>query len=151
MTGPGPRHGTGLARLRARGAAGEGRERGATSIELVMYTPILMLVIFLTVQFALTWHGNEIAGAVAREAARVARVGGGTDQALQEAEARGVEYAAKIGGSALTDVDVDVVPLPDAQEVRVTVTGRSVEIIGGLAPQVVKTVQGPVEVFRPDL
>ena len=127
------------------------RERGATSIELVMYTPVLMLVIFLTVQFALSWHGSEVAGAVAREAARVARTGGGSAQAIADAETRGTQYAAAIGGRALTDVDIDVTPLPAEREVRVRVTGRSVEIIPGFAPRVSKTVQGPVEEFRPDL
>jgi len=127
------------------------RERGATSIELVMYTPVLMLVIFLTVQFALSWHGSEVAGAVAREAARVARVGGGTPAAIADAEARGVDYAAAVGGQSLTQVDVQVTPVPAAREVRVTVTGRSVEIIPGFAPRVSRTVQGPVEAFRPDL
>lgn len=130
---------------------GQDADRGASSIELVMYTPILMFVIFLTVQFALSWHGSEVAGAVARETARVARAGGGGAQAIDDARARGTEYAAAIGGSALTDVAIQITPLPADQSVRVTVTGRSVEIIGGLAPRVSRSVQGPVEVFRPDL
>lgn len=125
-------------------------ERGSSSIELVIYTPILMFVIFLTVQFTLTWHGNEIAGAVAREAARVVRTGGGSPQSLLDAQTRGIEYAENLGGSALTDVQVDITQ-PDALTVRVTVTGRSVEIVQGFAPEVSATVQGPVESFRPDV
>lgn len=125
-------------------------ERGTTSLEMVFYTPLLMLVIFLTVQFALSWHGNQVAGAVAREAARTARAGGGTAAALADAESRGAEYAAAIGGQALTDVSVDAATVgPD--EVEVTVTGRAVEIIDGFAPRVSVTVRGPVEVFRPDV
>ncbi|RIQ13698.1 TadE/TadG family type IV pilus assembly protein, partial [Jiangella rhizosphaerae] len=69
-----------IARLRSR------RERGATAIELAMYTPIMFLIIFIIVQFTLTWHGNQIAAAAAREAARTARVGGGTPAALAAAE-----------------------------------------------------------------
>ena len=125
-------------------------DRGATSVELVAYTPVLMLVIFLTVQFALTWHGNQIAGAVAREAARVARAGGGTDSAIAQAKTRGAEYAAAIGGDALRDVSIEV-SLPADGEVAVTVTGRSVEIVPGFAPRVHVSVLGPVEVFRPDV
>jgi hypothetical protein len=119
-------------------------------VELVAYTPVLMLVIFLTVQFALTWHGNEIAGVVAREVARVARAGGGTPAALAEARARGVEYANAIGGNALTGIEIEVVATADS-EVEVTVTGRSAEIVPGFAPQVRSIVTGPVEVFRPDV
>ena len=125
-------------------------ERGATSLEMAFYTPLLMLVIFLTVQFALSWHGNQIASAVAREAARAARAGGGTVVALDEAEARGVAYAEAIGGAALTDVAVDARAVGD-DEVEVTVTGRAVEIVGGFAPRVSVTVRGPVEEFRPDV
>jgi hypothetical protein len=109
-----------------------------------------MLVIFLTVQFALTWHGNEIAGVVAREVARVARAGGGTPTALAEARARGVEYASAVGGSALTGVEIEVVATPD-RRIEVTVIGRSVEIVPGFAPLVRSTVTGPIEVFRPDV
>ncbi len=125
-------------------------EGGATSLEMVFYTPLLMLVIFLTVQFALSWHGNQIAGAVAREAARTARAGGGTAQALTAAEARGTEYAAAIGGQALTDVSVEATAV-GVDEVEVTVTGRAVEIVDGFAPRVSVTVRGPAEVFRPDV
>ncbi len=125
-------------------------ERGATSLEMVFYTPLLMLVIFLTVQFALSWHGNQIASAVAREAARAARAGGGTVVALAQAEARGVEYAEAIGGEALTDVEVEARAVGD-DEVEVTVTGRAVEIVDGFAPLVSVTVRGPVEEFRPDV
>ena len=136
----------GTARRRRAGA----RDRGASSVEFVAYTPVLMLVIFLTVQFALTWHGTQVAGAVAREAGRVARAGGGTPEAIAEAETRGVEYAEAIGGNALTDVDIEIASASD-EEITVTVTGRSVEIVPGFAPRVHVSVQGPVEIFRPDV
>jgi Flp pilus assembly protein TadG len=124
-------------------------DSGASSIELVMYTPILMLVTFLIVQFALTWHGQEIAGVVAREAAREARIGGGTPEALADGEAKGRQYATVVGGKALGEVTVQVVLVGDDQ-VRATVTGRSVELVPGFAPRVRAQVEGPVETFRPD-
>ena len=125
------------------------RDRGASSIELVLYTPILMLVIFLTVQFALTWYGNEVAGAVARETARVVRVGGGTPASLAEAQLRAQEYSDAIGGASFRELEVQITQ-PDPLTVRVTVSGRSLEIVNGFAPRVSATVQGPVEQFRPD-
>jgi Flp pilus assembly protein TadG len=134
---------------RLRRMAVDDRESGATSVELVLYTPVLILVIFLTVQFALSWHGNSIAGAVARETARAARAGGGTTAAIAAAEARGAVYADAVGGSALTDVSIDVFVLPGDQ-IRVTVTGRANEIVDGMAPRVEASVQGPIEVFHPD-
>lgn len=140
---------TGSRVRRHRRAAGVRDDRGATSIELVIYTPLLMLVIFLIVQFALTWHGNEVAGAVARETARVVRNGGGTPQSVTDARVRASEYAQALGGSSLTDLQVDIVQ-PDALTVRVTVSGRSIEIVDGFAPRVSATVEGPVEAFRAD-
>lgn len=131
------------------GAGGRDRERGSSSIELVIYTPMLMLVIFLIVQFALSWQGNEVADAVAREAARDVRTGGGTAQSVADAQSHAAQYAAVVGGSALKDVRVDI-SMPDDLTVRVTVTGRSVEIVQGFAPRVSATVQGPIESFRPD-
>lgn len=116
---------------------------------MVFYTPLLMLAIFAIVQLALTWYGNELAGAVARETARVVRTGGGTDESVAAAERRAREYAESIGGSSLRDVTV-AVTRPDPLIVRVTVTGRAVEIVQGLAPRVSATVQGPVEGFRAD-
>jgi len=86
---------------------------------------------------------------VAREAARVARVDGGTPEALAAAEARGKEYATTVGGDGFTELQVTVV-LIDPNTVLATVTGRSVEIIPGFAPRVSAHVQGPVETFRPD-
>lgn len=125
-------------------------QRGASSIELVLYTPVLFLAIFVIVQFALSWHGNQVASAAAREAARAARIDGGTPEALAAAEQHGATYAAQIGAGALTEVTVDVV-LVDGDEVRATVTGRSMEIVDGLAPEVSQSVQGPIEEFRPDV
>jgi Flp pilus assembly protein TadG len=125
-------------------------EKGASSVELVLYTPVLFFIIFLIVQFALTWHGNQVASATAREAARVARIDGGTPAALARAEAHGRSYAAQVGDGALRNVTVEVVTV-GGNEIRATVTGRSVEIVNGFAPRVSHTVQGPIEEFRPDL
>ena len=88
------------------------RERGASSVELVAFTPLLMFAIFVVVQLALTWYGNELAGAVAREAARVVRTGEGTPESVQQARDRAVEFADQIGDGSLTDLTV-VITRPD--------------------------------------
>ncbi|RHA43828.1 TadE/TadG family type IV pilus assembly protein [Cellulomonas rhizosphaerae] len=126
------------------------RESGASSVELVLYAPLLMLITFLLVQCALSWYGDSVAGAAAREAARIARVGGGTPAALASAENRGESYARAVGGQGLRDVTVTVVRIPGDQ-VRATVSGRSMELVVGFAPRVSATVEGPIEQFRPDL
>ena len=48
------------------------REEGTSAIELVLYMPLLMIAIILTIQFALVYLGNQAVSAAAREAARTA-------------------------------------------------------------------------------
>ena len=124
-------------------------QRGASAIELALYTPLMFMIIFVIVQFTLTWHGTQIASAAAREAAREARIGGGTPAALAAAESRGYEYAQVVGNGHLVEIEVDAVQV--GENVRVTVSGRATEIVNNLAPRVSQTVEGPIEQFLPDL
>lgn len=130
-------------------------ERGVSSLELVLYMPLLLMAIFLTVQFALVYLGNQVISSSARQAARVARTGDAADEANGFARANAVaqEYATKVGHGLVTNVRVDVTPVNGASgpEMRVVVTGQALQLVPGVAaPQVSKTVQGPVETFRAD-
>ncbi|MDX2973710.1 TadE/TadG family type IV pilus assembly protein [Kribbella solani] len=131
-----------MVRRRARGHP----DRGASSIELVIYAPILMLSIFLTIQFALIYLGNQAAGSAAREAARIAR----TTLDSSAAEAAGAGYSAKVGSGILEDVTVTVEPV-GTEQVRVVVTGHALKITPFIdPPTVTQVVQGPLEEFRAD-
>ncbi|GAA0608749.1 pilus assembly protein [Kribbella sandramycini] len=121
-------------------------ERGASSIELVLYMPILMLAIFLTIQLSLIYLGNQAASAAARETARVAR----TTLDAGQAEAAGIAYTAKIGKGILEDVRVVVSPV-GTEQVRVEVTGHAQKITPFVdPPTVTQVVQAPLEEFRAD-
>ena len=122
-------------------------ETGASSLELLVFFPLLLLIILVTVQVALSWYGNEVAMTAARETARSLRTGA-HDPAALAAEAEGAEYAASTGGSGLTNVEVDAQMIDN--EVSVTVSGEAMSIIGSLAPRVRATVTSPVEEFRRD-
>lgn len=121
-----------------------GDETGASTIELLVFFPLLLLIVLLTVQLALSWYGNEVAMATAREVARSVRSGGDSG----EAQADGVAYAQKVGAQALTDVDVNVSVAGD--EATVTVSGKSMDIIAGFAPRVNASVTSELETFRED-
>ena len=41
-------------------------EAGASSVELLVFFPLLLLIVLLTVQVALSWYGNEVATSTAR-------------------------------------------------------------------------------------
>ena len=119
-------------------------------MELAMFTPILFFVIFVTVQGAMLFLGNQAASAAAREAARVARSGGGTGDAIAAGQARGVEYAATVGHGVLDNVQVQVFAVPGRQ-IRATVTGRGVQVVPGIPGlDITQVSQGPIEEFRPD-
>jgi Tfp pilus assembly protein PilW len=121
-------------------------ERGASTVELVLYMPILMLAIFLTIQFSLIYLGNQAASAAAREAARVAR----TTLDRNAAEAAGHAYTDHIGKGILEDVQVFVTPI-GTDGVRVEVTGHAQKITPFVDPPTVsQVVQGPLEQFRAD-
>ncbi|TDC30547.1 pilus assembly protein [Kribbella albertanoniae] len=119
-------------------------ERGVSTIELVIYAPLLMLMIFLAIQFALIYLGNQAASSAAREAARTAR----TTLDRDAAAAAGTAYTEKIGKGILEDVTVTVEPVGE-HEVRVVVTGHALKITPFLNPPTVsQSVQGPLEEFR---
>ncbi|MFB6726391.1 TadE/TadG family type IV pilus assembly protein [Kribbella sp. NPDC056345] len=117
-----------------------------STIELVIYAPLLMLMIFLAIQFALIYLGNQAASSAAREAARTARTTLDRDAAADA----GTAYTEKIGKGILEDVTVTVEPVGE-HEVRVVVTGHALKITPFLNPPTVsQSVQGPLEEFRDD-
>nr|WP_285601055.1 TadE family protein [Kineosporia sp. NBRC 101731] len=126
------------------------RDRGASTIELALYMPLLLFVIFATVQAALLFLGNQAASAAAREAARVARTNGGA-AAIGMAQARGRAYASQVGSGVIEDVSVQVTAVGN-DEVRAVVTGKGVQVVPGIPGiRIRQVVQGPIEEFRPDL
>jgi len=56
-------------------------EAGASSVELLVFFPLLLLIVLLTVQVALSWYGNEVATSTAREVAREVRNGSAASSA----------------------------------------------------------------------
>jgi Flp pilus assembly protein TadG len=123
------------------------REEGTSAIELVLYMPLLMIAIILTIQFALVYLGNQAVSAAAREASRTARTTGDAGQA----KARGNQYAADLGRGLLSNVQVDVGFLDGDTQVRTVVTADGEQLLPFIdAPRLSEEVQGPVERFIED-
>ncbi|WP_344855615.1 TadE/TadG family type IV pilus assembly protein [Planomonospora alba] len=133
-------------RVRVRGPE---RERGATAVELAMIMPVVLVVILLVVQFALWFHGRQVADAAAREGARLARVD--TDSWREDAEARAGEVLRAVGPGLLSGATATAWEDGDRRGVEVTAT--AVQVVP-LLPSTTFTVTarfgGPVECFRPD-
>ncbi|WP_307832396.1 pilus assembly protein [Planomonospora sp. ID91781] len=128
---------------------GGGRERGATAVELAMIMPVVLVVILLVVQFALWFHGRQVADAAAREGARLARLD--TDSWQQDAEARAAEVLRAVGPELLSGATATAWEEGDRRGVEITAT--AVQVVP-LLPSTTFTVTarfgGPVECFRPD-
>ena len=125
-----------------------GQEAGASSVELIIFFPLLLLVVLITVQVALTWYGNEVAIATAREVAREARVSSKEGDHTAAAKANGVDYARRVGGKALTDIAIDVSSTSD--QVTVRVSGKALDVVAGMSPRVKASVTSERETFRSD-
>jgi Flp pilus assembly protein TadG len=124
-------------------------DRGVSSVELVLYMPLMFFAIFATVQFGLMYLGNQAALAAARETARVVRTGG--DAAT--AEARGRDYLAAVGRGLIENSTISVQGTGSAAEPEVlaVVEGDALKVVPGLpAPHIRQAVRGPVEEFRVD-
>jgi len=108
-----------------------------------MFTPLLILLLSLTLQFAMIWYARQVALAAAREGARVARSEQGT---AAGAKARAETYATQIG----SDVLVDVAAMPSRDDATgvasVEVSGRAIRLLW--SQQISVRSEGPIEVFR---
>jgi Flp pilus assembly protein TadG len=134
-----------------RGAGGRARtdDTGVSSIELVLYTPLLMTLTFLVVQFSMVYLGNQVAQSAAREGARVARVGGGTPAALAQGQARAQQIVTTSGrGLLVLDGAPTITRVGDT--VRAVVDGTPAQVVPFINLTVHQVVQGPVERFVAD-
>ena len=120
-------------------------QRGAVASELVVATPLLLLLVMLVGQFALWQHAGHVARAAAQEGARAARLDGGSVVAGR-ATAEG--FLDRLGGSILSEPEVVV--KRDAQRARVEISGYATAVVPGLHLPVRAASEGAVERFRPD-
>ncbi|MGI8452037.1 MAG: TadE/TadG family type IV pilus assembly protein [Streptosporangiaceae bacterium] len=126
------------ARRRARWQLLDG-EAGAGAAELVIVTPLLMLLILAVIQFAVAEQAQHAAQAAATQALAATRVQDGT---AGEGQAQAATVLAQEGGS-LTAPAVSVTRT--ATRATVTVTGGVEILIPGIHLHVHATVAGPVE------
>ena len=125
-----------------RAEQGRSSERGVTSAELVVVTPVLLLLILLVVQVGLYFHASHIALAAAEEGARAARARVGTAEAGQ---ARARRFVAALGNGLLLSPVVTATRGPITA--RVEVRARVATVVPGLQLGIDRVVESPVERF----
>jgi hypothetical protein len=124
------------------------RDSGASSLELALLTPILLLVMLLVVQFAMVYHARHVALAAAQDGARVARGELRGDWRI-ESGLRARSRVQQFGPRLLSEVDVEVGG--DQNQRWVEVSGWAVPVIPFFRYRVHQRSGGPIECFRPDV
>jgi hypothetical protein len=113
------------------------------AIEAVLVIPVVMVILFLVVQFALWAHAAQVAQLAASEGDRSARsLGGGPVAGMTRAQS-----ILQGPGSDIASSNVVVAAIP-GDLVRVTVTGRAVTILPGMSLPVSAVQLGPIQEFR---
>ena len=121
-----------------------GGERGSVSTELVIATPLLLLLVMGVIQFALWQHANHVARTVAQQGVAAARVEGAT-AATGEGEAHTV--LGQLGANELRNAQVSATR--DGNTTRVVVTGEASSVLPFFHLPVRAVATGPTERFRP--
>lgn len=117
-----------------------GGQRGSASTELVLATPLLLLLLLGVVQFALWEHATHIAQAAAGQGLAAARVQGGSAAAGQQ---QVLQVLGQLGTGVLTT------PAVAGGRATVTVTGRAEAVLPFLHLPVTATATGPLEPALP--
>jgi Flp pilus assembly protein TadG len=123
------------------GRTAAGRERGSSSIQMVMLMPALFSIMFLGMQGALYYHARTVAIAAAQEGARAVGSQNGT---AAEGVSAASSFVSDAGGK-------DVLPGAhmtggrSATTATMTVTGTSLSVIPGWSPAVSQSASVPVE------
>jgi Flp pilus assembly protein TadG len=119
-----------------------GDERGSVTAELVIATPLFLLLVLGIVQFALWEHAAHVAQATAQQGLAAGRVQGGSDQAAT-AEAQSV--LAQLGSGVL--VRPSVTATRGGVTTTVVVSGQAEGILPFLSLPVHAVATGPTERF----
>lgn len=122
------------------GGRRSGRQAGSVSVELVIATPLLLLLLLGIVQFALWEHATHIAQAAAAQGLAAGRVQGG-GPAAGEQTARGV--LAQIGTGVLQAPTVTT--QESGARMQVAVSGYAEPVIPFLHLHVHAVTLGPLE------
>jgi TadE-like protein len=137
---------------RTGGEAGTGTpnrpDRGVSTLELALLTPILLLVMLLVVQFAMVYHARHVALAAAQAGARIARSEDGAAWE-QRSRVKARTYLRQIGPRLLNGPRVDTDATGD--ERFVVVSGYAVEVLPFFRFRISERSGGPIECFRPDV
>jgi hypothetical protein len=140
-------------------------DRGAGALEFALITPIFMTLAFMVVQAGLYWEARNVLNAIADDTGAVVRAttsypGVPIDEVptanqmnavagRRVADMRDDPHGIN-GGKLAQDIELQPVSPATEQDIRVTVTGRSISILGIFElPMITVSSEGPYEGFHP--
>jgi Flp pilus assembly protein TadG len=112
-------------------------DRGEIAANTAIFV-LVILLLFVVLQFGLWFYGREVAAAAAQHAADAARVENGSAAA---GEAIADQYLGQVGGLPSATVTV----ARTSETVTARVDGEAVSIVGFIDPPITVTVTAPVE------
>lgn len=115
------------------------RERGSSTIQMVVLLPALFTLMFLGVQAAVIYQGRTIALAAAQEGAR-------TSAAADGSNAAGIAAASSFVSATSAGLkETSVSGARSATTARITVTTRTVSLLPFVSPKITQSASMPVE------
>jgi hypothetical protein len=130
---------------------GKRRDGGSSAIELAILAPTLLVIIWLTIQYALWYQGREVALAAAQLGVRVASQDEHTVpnwRAIAQDDAQG--YYGGLGTRVLGGNIQARARISGPGQVSMTITGSVQTILLGLHLTIHETASAPIECFRPE-
>jgi Flp pilus assembly protein TadG len=118
------------------------RDDGAVSAELVIATPLLLLLILGVIQFALWQHAEHVASAVAQQGLSVARL---QDETAGAGKSEAQSVLEQLGPRLLSQPSITATRTNETT--TVTVSGRAESILGVFSLPVTATASGPTEQY----
>jgi hypothetical protein len=115
---------------------------GSVSVELVVATPLMLLLFMTVVQFALWAHAAHVARAAASSGVQTARACASSADAGRDET---TTVLGQLAGSVLTDTHVEA--RRDPTTATVTVTGTAITVVPGLHLPVRASVTAPRELI----
>lgn len=122
----------------------ENGEQGSSTVELVIATPLLLLLVMGIIQFGLLWHAQHVAQAAAAEAVAAARAYNVAGDAGRQ---RGDQVLSQLGAGVLPHASISV--SREGGEAAADVSGQAESIIPGWHPGVHAHASAPLEIYVP--
>jgi Flp pilus assembly protein TadG len=128
-------------------------DTGASSLELAIVAPALLLMIFFGIQAGLFYYGQTVAVQSAREGVSLVRLAQDEAQAQELvplAEEKAEAFASAVGRESLLDATAVADYNANTGRVSVEVTGTVITLVPGLDLTVTQEAFGEIERFEGD-